>query len=148
MDLITLTLSDAEIIHGRTLYVSAEFTDAGNPDTPDSTDYKVEDVATNTLLRDWTPAVPATSTSVQLEGADTDLLTATDLEESRRVTFRATKGTTNLTANTIYLVINPQPVSSQLLVSLDCNLTPQLERYLPLPSSRISRVVELDNWNP
>jgi hypothetical protein len=146
IDQITITLASQTVRPGESLYASAFFFNASVPISPTSVDYKVEDVGTGELIRDWTPAVPGfTSVSVLLDGVDVALLDATDLKEFRRVTFRATS-TVTVTASAIYTIFNLGYQS--IVVSLNCQLSPELERYSPLPSSRISRNVELDNWNP
>lgn len=147
MDELDVTLASLTVRPNESLYASAFFYNASVPIAPDAIDYKVEDVATGNLIRDWTPAVPlATSVSVILENADVALLVATDLKEFRRVTFRATKGTTTLTNSAVFAIVNLGFQS--IVVSLDCAISPDIERSLPMPSPRISRVVDLDNHNP
>lgn len=146
MDEIDLTLASLSIRPGESDFASAFFYNASVAVTPDSVDYKVEDVGSGDLIRDWTPAAPGVSTSVLLDGVDVALLDASDLKEYRRVTFRATKGATTLTASETYVITNIGFQS--IVISLGCALTPTLERHSPLPSTRISRVVDLDNLNP
>jgi len=151
---MTVSVFKSVVRAGQPNIGSASFTDLGNPDTPDSVDYRVDAIFfdatfstfTSTLIRDWSPSVPASSTSVILEDEDEALTVATSLKEFHAVTFRATKGAVTLDESALYLVTNLGYQS--IIVSLDCTMTPTLERYTPLPSSRISRVVELDNWNP
>lgn len=147
MDELDVSLASLSVRPGESLYASAHFYNLTVPVAPDSVDYKVEDVGTGTLIRDWTAAVPlATSVSVIIEGNDVALLIATHLKEFRRVTFRATKGATTLTNSATFAIINLGFQS--IIVSLNCAITPQLERYSPLPSQRISRMLDLDNRNP
>jgi hypothetical protein len=146
MDSMTVSVVKTVVRSGQSTYANAAFFQALVPDTPDSVEYKVEDVATGDLIRAFSPSVPATSSSAILEDEDVTLLSAADLKEYRRVTFRAVKGATTLEESALYLITNLGFQS--IIVSLDCEVSPTLERYIPLPSSRISRVVELDNWNP
>lgn len=146
MDSMTLTISGLSTRAGKPLYASGEFFQGVNPDTPDSIDYKVEDVGTGDLLRDWTPSAVGTTTSFILEDQDVAMIVATDFRENRLVTMRAIQGATTLLATGTYLVTNFGYQS--IIINLGCDMSAQLERYLPLPSSRISRNVDLDNWNP
>jgi hypothetical protein len=147
MDEIVITLASQTVRPGESLFASAFFFNLSVPTDPMSVDYRVDDVQTGDEIRDWTPCVPGfSSTSVILENEDVALLVASDLKEYRRVTFRATLGPDTVTESAIYAIQNLGYQS--IVISLGCDLRNVLERYSPLPSSRISRNVELDNWNP
>jgi hypothetical protein len=145
MDSMTVSLAKTVVRAGTSFYGSASFFQGASPDTPTSVSYRVT-TPDGTVIRDWTAAVPNTSSSVILENEDTALLVATDLKEYRIVTFRAVKSPTTLEVSETYLITNLGYQS--VIVSLGAQVSPVIERYLPLPSSRISRNVELDNWNP
>ncbi len=147
MDEIDVILASLTVRPGESLYASAFFYNLSIAVSPTSVSYRVDDVVTGDEIRDWTAAVPGfSSTSVILENEDVALLVSTDLKEYRRVTFRATLGADTITESAIYAIQNLGYQS--IVISLGCQLSPMVERHSPLPSSRISRNVELDNWNP
>lgn len=117
MDQIIVTTSSPSVLAGEELYASASFLDGGSPVTPDSTDYKIDlagaSFLANGTIRDWTPAVPGESTSVLLEGPDTEVLPSdyplTGMTRQRmQVVFRATLGEDTVFAAGLYdiLVLN------------------------------------------
>lgn len=148
MDSITVSVSQAITQVGKPLYATEESFSSASATVPDLILYRVDDITggVTTEIRAWTPAALGDSTSVILDSEDVEMLYASDLKEYRQVTFRVTQGATVLTESGLYTLTNLGYQS--IIISLGCNMSAQLERYLPLPSSRISRVVDLDNWNP
>lgn len=153
MDNISVSVSEPSVKAGRTIYASEYSFDGTSATSADSILYRVDDITagTSVAVRAWTTAAAGDSTSIILENEDTALLTSSDFKELRRVTFQVTQGATVLSGEATYFVTNyyvtnlGQPTD---VISLNCDMTHELERYSPLPSSRISRVVDLDNWNP
>lgn len=148
MDSITVSVSQANTQAGKPLYVTESSFDAASATVPDSILYRVDDITggITTEIRTWTPAAVGDTTSVILDAEDVEMLDANDLKEYRQVTFQVVKGATTITETGQYLVTNFGFQS--IVLSLQCDMTHELERYAPLPSPRISRVVDLDNWNP
>ena len=85
-----MLVSVNELNAGDEIVVS--FADADNASAvPDTVDYRVDCLSTNTVIKDWMPIAPGAQVTIVLDENDTRIFNAFEKREFRRVTISANR---------------------------------------------------------
>lgn len=98
------------VIAGTTTYLTVNFKDKdGAAITPSAVSYRVDNITTNTEIRDWTSVTAASSTEITLTHDVDNVSPGTEYtSDRRRVTVKGTySGSKQVVDIYDYIVINP-----------------------------------------
>ena len=82
-----------EIKEGSTAYINIIFLNKNNiPEEPSTIQYRIDDVATDEMIRGVTDIAPATSVEIVMEPSDTRILNSSNKQENHKITVVAVYG--------------------------------------------------------